>query len=126
MYIGVHINFEQPIYYENYTETSNFYNVTRLIMGILALIKGYKGVSSKYLLEIIIKIVLAIILSIYLIIDNKIYKNENINIEDKEVKKAKKNIKVLSIIAKIIICTPLIIMFLLSLYMIYYNIHSIR
>lgn len=127
MYIGVRIDFKEPIYYENYTETSIFHNLIRLIMGIPAVVNGYEGVSPKYLSEIVIKIIIAIILSIYLIINNFKYKNKKLEIEKgKEVIKIEKNIKILSTIAKMIISILIVVIFLLSLYMTYCNIHSIR
>ena len=96
-------------------------------MGIPAVVNGYEGVSPKYLSEIVIKIIIAIILSIYLIINNFKYKNKKLEIEKgKEVIKIEKNIKILSTIAKMIISILIVVIFLLSLYMTYCNIHSIR
>lgn len=127
MYIAVHIDFKEPIYYENYEQTSIFYNAVRLIMGIPPVIKGYEGVVPEFLIEIVIKVVVAIILSIYLVIDNLKYKNINQETEeDKEVIKIENNIKLLSTIAKLVIIVPLIIILLFSLYIIYLNIHWVR
>lgn len=124
MYIGVHIDFKQPIYYENYTETSIFHNAVRVIMGIPPAAKGYEGISPKFFTEIVIKIIIAIGLLIYLIIDYYKNKNKMVNIkQDDEVVKIEKNMKILGIITKIIIGVPLIFIFLLILYITYCNIH---
>lgn len=127
MYIVVHIDFKQPIYYENYTETSIFYNAVRIIMGIPPVVKGYEGVSPKFFAEIVIKILIAISLLLYITIDYYKNKNNITNVEeDEDFKKAKKNINVLSAIVKIIISISFVTVFLLSLYMKYCSIHWIR
>lgn len=127
MYIGVCINFKEPIYFENYTETSPLLNTFRLIMGVPKFVKGYGGVAPKYLLEIVIKVIIAIILSIYLIIDNLKYKHEEIDVyKNTDVIKSEKYIKLLCTITKIIIIIPFIVIFLINLYMTYCNVHSIR
>lgn len=124
MYIGVHIDFKQQIYYENCTETSIFHNAVRIIMGIPPVVKGYEGISPNFFAEIVIKIIIAIGLLIYLIIDYHKNKNKMTNIEqNEEIGKIEKNMKVLGVITKIIIGIPLVFIFLLYLYMTYCNIH---
>ena len=127
MYIGVCVNFEKHRYFEGYTETSPLLNTFRLIMGVPKVVKGYEGVAPKYLLEVLIKVIIAIILSIYLIIDNLKYKHEEIDVyKNTDVIKSEKYIKLLCTITKIIIIIPFIVIFLIYLYMTYYNVHSIR
>ena len=116
MYIGVCITFETPKYYEG-SEVSAFYNIFRIIMGVPKVDYGYKGgISPKFLIEIIIKLILAVILSVYLIIDS---------IKNKKTKITKtKNF--LFIIEKVIINMLLIFVYLIFLYVTYAEIHWIR
>ena len=119
MYIGACINFETPIYYEGYEETSIFYNIFRIIMGVPKVYRGYKGVSPKFLIEIIIKLIIAIILIVYLI-KNHI---ENKKIENEQIKQKK---CLISIIGKMFVNMLLIFIYLVFLYATYAGIHWIR
>lgn len=117
MYIGACINFETPIYYEGYEETSIFYNIFRFIMGVPKVYRGYKGVSPKFLIEIIVKLIIAIILIVYLIKNHM----ENKKMENEQTKKC-----FISIIGKMIINMLLIFIYLVFLYATYAGIHWIR
>ena len=126
MYIGVHINFNKPIYYENQEKVPNFYNIFRFVMGIPPVDRGYEGVSPRFWLQIIRKITLAIILVIILIIYSvKIRKDANVELE-KRITKSKKIVKIIRIIIKGIFIILITLLFLIYLYIIYWRIHGIR
>ena len=114
MYIGACINFETPIYYEGYEETSIFYNIFRNVMGVPKVYNGYKGVSSVFLIQIIIKLIIAIILIVHLI------KNR---IKNKQTKQKK---SLVFIIGKMFLNMLLIFAYLVFLYATYAGIHWIR
>lgn len=120
MYIGVCINFQEPIYYENYVESNNTHNIFRLLMGLPKTINGNDSVSPLYIIEIIIKVLIAICLIILLKKQNSAYiKTHNNNYIEKEEKK-------LLNISTIIIYIPFIIAYLIYLYITFCNIHSNR